>query len=188
MYYFASKCKDLSYAMNIVIKLCEYHNEKLKVHSTPKFYYRYEEDEQKTLYEEMMDDHLITIQANDDDEALIIDLVIRILIDGHIGLFSYYVDTMSDYKFTIDQLYDRIITTKMMSKYPDYVNESMKPLREHCLVKYEELFGFINIVLIKKPIIFNMPMINKIIKRKTIKWLINKDTQRRINLLLDYFR
>jgi hypothetical protein len=188
LYHFVSKCKDLTYAMNVVIQLCQHHNEKLKAHREDKFYYRYEDDEQKTLYEEMMNDHLITIRANDDQEALIIDLVVRIIIDGHIGLFSFYTDTLQNDRFTIDQLYDRIASTKMMCKYPGYVSEKAKPLREHCLVKYEELFGFINIVLIKKPIIFDMIIINKIVKRKTIKWLIKKEDQRRINLILDYFR
>ena len=65
-----------------------------KTNSTAQFYYQYnkiERNDYLTTFEELMDLHLITIQAHSLEDANILNIILNVIIDDHVESFYKFI-------------------------------------------------------------------------------------------------
>jgi hypothetical protein len=97
-----------------------------------KYYYQYEYDSSTTYYESLMRQHLITIRAESYEEAMLCNVILRCLLDGHFGGMLNYCAHDAQWKYLnepIDQYFETIKKSQNMSQYNDYCQENPVPLK-----------------------------------------------------------
>ena len=119
--------QDFDYCFNLF--MTELNNKQYKSGKT-KYYYQYEMDSAQTEYESMMSRHIIYIIAGSYEEAMIINVLLRIIIDGRTySLLNYCShEDENDVAVKITDFFQNIYKSKYMKEYEGYVSYKIKKI------------------------------------------------------------
>ncbi len=98
------------------------------------YYYQYEFDSSNTIYEDMMGNHCITINANSLKEANILNVILRCIIDGHLGsLMNYMVNDDGDdlEEMSVNDYFNNILKSKNLKNYKNYKSKTLKNINNN---------------------------------------------------------
>jgi len=89
-----------------------------------KYYYQYEFDSSTTFYESLMRQHLITISAQSYEEAMLCNVILRCLFDGHFGGMCNYIEHDKKFKpipnSNVDKYFNNIKESDTLSQYKNF--------------------------------------------------------------------
>jgi hypothetical protein len=184
--------------------------------ATPeKYYYQYEFDGNNyTIYEALMAEHWIVIKAQNYADAMVLNVILRSLLDGHFGCFVGFAERDDDSvddderkagEITIKQLLDRIMASDAMDMYRDYVQD--QPIAKKAGVfEYKRWVYEVNHEktrelgkLVSKPIVenqltvalpgevvFDRDKVTAILNSPMIEAMMDGDQQSRVEFVLKY--
>jgi hypothetical protein len=168
---------DLKYSISVLRQLLSYHScQTINQDSVISYYYQYEMDSSKTMYEYLMHDHIISIASKSYQDAMMINLCARCIVDGHCGTLLNYIEK----DCSLEQLYNNIITSDELSEYDGYMSSTYKPIRKECYPAYEQYVDVLNLKRKRKPYTFTIAKCSKILNKTNIAWLLNLPTGRRL--------
>lgn len=110
---------------NLLIKLIEM----LKSNDDKqKYYYQYEDDSSQTVFERLMDTHSIAIKAGSLNEAKLLAIVLRVIIDGNTNalLLSNLSDDQDE--FTYNEYFTLLCKDSRLEEYKEYCTDKLKPV------------------------------------------------------------
>lgn len=172
IYIFEYKIHVLEYSVPILIQLLKYHGDKTDQTKL----YKQIDPNQDSLYNILMHDGIISIQGNDDNDAKILGVIIRCLIDGETGWLSKYIK----YRTTLPQLYNDIITNNI-------VNESDKQLKFTYYTRYKDYIDVIKLSIYRQSYVFDRKLIIRMLNKRNIKWIMAKSDAERIIMLWHHY-
>lgn len=159
-----------------------------------KYYYQYEFDGNNlTCYEHLMDNNIICIKADSYKQAMLLNVLLRTIIDNHTySLECYYNDDDNDDDdnnskeyVVIEKFFDRIETSESLNQYLNYCSSEIKSINHSSYSdKYDKYIS-----KIKKPIVFHKENICKLIKnQELIELLKNKRKKNKLQKILDMLK
>jgi hypothetical protein len=124
---------DLDYVFSIFHKYLT--NHLFGNDGVSKYYYQYECDSNQTAYERLMDIGAISISARSYEETMVLNSILRIIIDGHTAGIKFATneedeneDEVTIENLTMKILFNNIGKNKSLSQYKNYVR--YVPLRK----------------------------------------------------------
>ncbi|AYV75227.1 MAG: hypothetical protein Terrestrivirus1_101 [Terrestrivirus sp.] len=92
-----------------------------------KYYYQYEGDSNTTYYESLMRHHIITISAQSYEEAMLCNVILRCLFDGHFGgMMCYDEDDEGNQILGLDTniYFENIKKAETLSQYAGFCRDN----------------------------------------------------------------
>ena len=151
--------------------------------NVPEFYYQYEFDSQKTTYEWLMDTHYIAISAHSYGEAMILNFLLRFIIDGQCGSLTLYQDDY-DNDTTTDQFVNFISNQTDLNQWNDYKSQVPKSVKIQYFSKMCKKLGFE--IKKKKYYVFTLENVLKLLNDQHFIENFN-NTQYRLKKIFDIF-
>jgi hypothetical protein len=97
-----------------------------------KYYYQYEFDSNQTPYEKLADNNLIAIKACSLEEANVLNIILRVVIDGHGGWLHSFTSDEDDEtipNLTEEAFFNSIKKGESLTMYEGYVSDELKPMK-----------------------------------------------------------
>ena len=105
------------------------------------FYYQYEYDSNETTYEQLMGKHLIAIKAHSLEEANVLNVILRVIIDYHGGSLHMFTSDDNDnpiQNLTEEEFFNSIKNNGNLTIYEGYVSDTLKPISKNEFISKKE--------------------------------------------------
>lgn len=174
---------NFEYISKVIDVLIKHHRHESISHQ-PYYYYQYEGDSNMSNYENMMHNNYIVIRATSYKEAMLINSILKIVIDGYGGILQPNLDDTGDLKHKngkvdVCEFYKYITTSTMMLSYNNYKTNKPYHILDHDPVEIG--------ITRKYPCVVDMNSCEEIMKNIDLPQLLNKSIQHRWTVLLKYF-
>ena len=167
------------------------------------YYYQYEYDSNLSMYEEMLDKHCIVIYCGSDDEAIILNYILRTFITANcFALLFYGIDSDKLCSLRTKKLVKLIIDEgqSSMTTYKDFKSDKIKEMRGNKVkISYgisenssheSAVFKKYQEIIFKKPLVFTRDIVLSLLNDVQIIELIHEngdDIDHNMSILEDVF-
>jgi len=144
-----------------------------------KYYYQYEMDSSQTLYEYLMNNNAIAISARSYKEAMVLNAILRTIIDGHTYSLECYTED-ADIDVPSNSFFECIEKSDSMKQYKGFISSTLKKIKPLTYLNKHT-----NVKHFSSPYIFNMENIKKLINDSTLLDSLKKNKKADLQYVFD---